>query len=278
MGLARTLEVPLGLKLEQASLRWSGWETLSNFAGSDAAPEGGYEALLAKVFKGVDVKLSTTVKSIEYANNVVTVTDTNGKTYTARSVICTIPLGVLKTLPSSTFSPALPERMQEAIKGTHVGVLEKIIMHYSEAWWPNAEKTGSYTFLPTSTKPLTENSTPREILDVSTLIVANFAGPSLPHPSPTLLTYLSETPALGLLKHDIESVSSAYHQFLVDRLGVSSNPHGTSGSRDDRLVYRSFVPRSDDYTECDLRTWGEKSDGFQRAQSASLGWQTRVRG
>ena len=226
MGLARTLEVPLGLKLEQASLRWSGWETLSNFAGSDAAPEGGYEALVAKVFNGIEVKLSTTVKTVKYTDDVVTVSDTTGKTFQAKSVICTIPLGVLKTLPPSTFSPALPERMREAIKGTHVGVLEKLIMLYSTAWWPNAGKVGSYTFLPTSTKPLTDNSTPREILYASTLIVANFAGPSLPNPSPTLLTYLSETPALGLLKHDIKSVSAAYHQFLIDRFGggASSNP------------------------------------------------------
>jgi len=46
---ARTLEVPLGLKLEKASLRWSGWESTTSFAGSDAAPDGGYEALVGKV-------------------------------------------------------------------------------------------------------------------------------------------------------------------------------------------------------------------------------------
>ncbi|KAJ0336004.1 hypothetical protein COL922a_008502 [Colletotrichum nupharicola] len=227
--LARSLEVPLGLKLEKASLKWAGWEGATAFAGSDAAPEGGYQALVTRVVedaksKGVEVKLGTKIAGVSQSESGVIVTDTNGNKFTAKTAISTIPLGVLKTLLESTFSPALPPRFQEAIKGTHVGVLEKLLLQYPSAWWPEADKAGSYTFLPTSTKPVTESSTPLEVFEASTLVTANFAAPSLPGPSPTLLTYLSETPATALLQHDPKDVAAAFHKFLISRFQPSSQP------------------------------------------------------
>ncbi|KAF6812459.1 flavin containing amine oxidoreductase [Colletotrichum sojae] len=227
--LARSLEIPLGLKLEKASLKWAGWEGTTAFAGSDAAPEGGYQALVAKVVedakaKGAEVKLSTKISAVSQTEDGVVVTDTNGNKFTAKTAVSTIPLGVLKTLPESTFSPALPPRLQEAIKGTHVGVLEKLLLQYPTAWWPEAEKAGSFTFLPTSDKPVTDSSTPLEVLEASTLVTANFASPSLPGPSPTLLTYLSETPAKALLQRDPKEVAAALHEFLVARFQPSSQP------------------------------------------------------
>ncbi|GJC81149.1 polyamine oxidase 3 [Colletotrichum liriopes] len=229
VALARSLEIPLGLKLEKASLKWAGWETTTAFAGSDAAPEGGYEALVNKVVddakaKGAEVKLSTKIAGVSQSEDVVIVTDAQGNKFTAKTAISTIPLGTLKALPESTFNPALPPRLQETIKGTHVGVLEKLLLQYPTAWWPEADKAGSYTFLPTSTKPVTETSTPAEIFEASTLVCANFASPSLPGPSPTLLTYLSETPATALLRFDPKEVAAAYHKFLVSRFKPSSQP------------------------------------------------------
>ncbi|KAF9878073.1 polyamine oxidase [Colletotrichum karsti] len=229
VALARSLEVPLGLKLEKASLKWAGWEGTTAFAGSDAAPEGGYQALVTKVIEdakteGVEVKLSTKIGGVAQTEDGVVVVDTSGNKFTAKTAISTIPLGVLKTLPESTFNPPLPARFQEAIKGTHVGVLEKLLLQYPTAWWPEAEKTGGYTFLPTSKKPVTESSTPLEVFEASTLITANFAGPSLPGASPTLLTYLSETPATVLLRHDPKEVAAAFHKFLVSRFQPSSQP------------------------------------------------------
>jgi hypothetical protein len=227
--LARTLEIPLGLKLEKASLRWAGWESTTSFGGSDAAPEGGYEALVGKVIeqaqsKGAKVELGAKVSGIDLKNDAVVVKSENGQTWSGKTAICTIPLGVLKRIPASAFSPALPTHLQEIIKGTHVGILEKLLLHYPTAWWPNAESTGSYTFLPTNTKPLTSSSTPLEILSGSTLVTANFNAPSLPGATPTLLTYLSETPATLLLNHPPPSVASAFHEFLISRFKPSTPP------------------------------------------------------
>jgi hypothetical protein len=231
---ARMLEVPLGVKLEKASLKWAGWETSTNFAGSDAAPEGGYEALVRKVLddaksNGAEVKLGSQVTKVEDRADGVSVQTSDDAAYTGRTVLSTIPLGLLKRLSTGFFSPALPPALQETIQGTHVGVLEKLLLQYPTAWWPDAETVGSYTFLPTGPTP-TENSSLKEIFDGSTLMCANFAAPSLPDPTPTLLTYLSETPATLVLKHDPKDVAQAYHQFLVSRFQPASAASSPSAS------------------------------------------------
>ncbi|WVQ94641.1 hypothetical protein IAU59_001721 [Kwoniella sp. CBS 9459] len=250
-GLARTLEVPLGLKLEKASLKWAGWETTTSFAGSDAAPEGGYQALVGKVLEssGAEIKTGAEVVSVALQQNgqsQVQVKDKGGNTWIGKTVISTIPLGVLKKLCSSSssssnstpfFSPELPPRFLEAVSGTHVGVLEKLLVTYDKAWWPNASTVGSYTFLPTTTSSssLTDSSSVEEILNASTLITANFNAPSLPGPSPTLLTYLSETPAKLLLDRPKEQVIKGFHAFLVSRFGAGAGT-GTDGSSSEATV------------------------------------------
>lgn len=190
---------------------------------------------MGKVFedakgKGAEIRTSTNVVKVQQGKEGVMITDDKGSTYTAKTAIVTIPLGVLKTLPSSTFEPALPAHFQEIIAGTHVGILEKLLLRYPSAWWPNADSIGSYTFLPTLTTSVTKNTSLKDIFESSTLITANFAGPSLPDPSPTLLTYLSETPATALLEHDPKDVARAFHEFLVSRLNPSGDVPEPSSS------------------------------------------------
>lgn len=229
--LARSLEIPLGLMLEKASLKWAGWETTTSYAGSDAAPDGGYQSLVTKVLESskAEVKLNSPIISIKETSSGVEVTTQSGETYSATSVLSTIPLGVLKTLPENFFTPALPAHLRETIAGTHVGVLEKLLVQYPTAWWPNAEKVGSYTFLPTGPEP-SASSTLEQVFEGCTLITANFAAPTLPGPTPTLLTYLSETPAKILLQHPAEKVAEAFHSFLVKRFSPASPPPAPSAS------------------------------------------------
>lgn len=103
----------------------------------------------------------------------------------------------------------------------HVGVLEKLLLRYDTAWWPNATSTGGYTFLPTGPTP-TSSSSLLDVFNGSTLITANFASGSLPGPTATLLTYLSDTPARLLLQHSAEDVAAAFHEFLQARFGVKA--------------------------------------------------------
>lgn len=228
-GFARTMEVPLGLKLENASLRWAGWEGVTSFAGSDAAPEGGYQALVARVLEdaekaGAKVKLNAKVTNVADGET-VTVTTKEG-TFSARTVISTIPLGALKVAPAGLFTPPLPQRYLDIVKGVHVGVLEKLLVRYDSAWWPNASTVGGYTFLPIGPVP-TASSSLVEVLNGSTLIVANFAAGTLPGATPTLLAYLSDTPARLLLTHSAEDVAAAFHAFLEARFAVADAPKPT---------------------------------------------------
>ncbi len=126
---ARLLHVPIGARLEQAALRWTGFER--NFAGTDAAPEGGYTAFLNKIIddvrsKGVELKTSQVVRKIKLVQDSgskaprvqITTEGLDGKgegaTFESRSVLSTIPLAVLKE-SQGIFEPALPERRKAVI-------------------------------------------------------------------------------------------------------------------------------------------------------------------
>ncbi|KAH9810390.1 hypothetical protein DFH28DRAFT_1085655 [Melampsora americana] len=58
---------------------------------------------------------------------------------TSDYAICTLPLGVLKSIlikDHSFFNPPLPVRRCEAIERIGFGLLNKVILRYERAWWP----------------------------------------------------------------------------------------------------------------------------------------------
>lgn len=224
---ARTLEVPYGIPLEDVALRWHGWS--DNFAGSDAAPKGGFEALVSLVLadaqsRSAKVSLNSLVTSVAQTEGGVSVRTADGKEFKAKTVISTIPLGVLKRTASGLFKPLLPPRRLATIERTRVGILEKLALVYPNAWWPEANTTGSYTFLPTSSSTANLTGSAEEqakrALDAHTISVASFAAPTLPNPHPTLLFYLSPGPALALADFSAEDAARGAHAFLVARFGL----------------------------------------------------------
>ncbi|XP_063391857.1 spermine oxidase-like, partial [Cydia fagiglandana] len=87
----------------------------------------------------LDIKLNKEVRVIrapQRPTERVTVECSDGSSYEADSVIVTVSLGVLKDKYSSLFSPALPEDKQTAIEKISMGVLDKIMIQFDEAWWP----------------------------------------------------------------------------------------------------------------------------------------------
>jgi hypothetical protein len=226
--LARSLEVPYGVELERVSSRWQGWA--NPFAGSDAGPEGGFQSLVQRVLDdakqhGAEVRLSAMVDHVRQVEDKVSIS-IGGDTILAWTAITTIPLGVLKLSASSLFDPPLPKRQLAAIERTHVGVLEKLALAYPSAWWPSAESCGSYTFLPRKHGKSSANSDEGAVhaaLDRCTVVVASFAAPTLPHTHPTLLFYLSPTPATALAEYSDAAVAAGAHAFLRERLQVASD-------------------------------------------------------
>jgi lysine-specific histone demethylase 1 len=162
LALAESWEGYSGAALDQISLRY--WHSEVTFRGPDATFVDGYEgiysALHADIVKSKhgDVQLGEVVEAIALSEDEETVRVTasaDGKetTYSARYVVCTLPLGVLQHSPPR-FSPPLPKRRLAATHRLGHGLLNKIIVAYPRAFWPDTEFFGllpsklSAAFLP----------------------------------------------------------------------------------------------------------------------------------
>lgn len=265
------MQVGFGVPLEKAALRWFGFEGASvcacarardrsscprpdhftsrllprcaaadNYAGTDAAPEGGYQAvtdaLRAKAeADGAVFKLGETLTAVSQSSSsapssgvTLTTTTASGasQTYAAKTSIVTLPLGVLQQLPPTFFSPALSARKQTAVAQTHVGELAKVVLTYPSAWWP--AKTGSFVVLPTAGPAGGEGATAEALLRSVPLVVASFASGALPNTHPTLLTYVASPVSALVEALPTADVAAALHAILAARVpladGLASAP------------------------------------------------------
>lgn len=99
------------------------------FEGADVILPAGYDAILAPLVKGLDIRLQTPVSQITYGDDGASV-DGNSADF----VVCTVPLGVLKA-GTITFDPALPAPIQNAIDEIGFGAVTKIAMKFDEPFW-----------------------------------------------------------------------------------------------------------------------------------------------
>lgn len=106
---------------------------------------GGYqhfaEDLLkrAKATHRVTIHFNTPIKEIHHSINdpthhSVRVVSHSGKTYIAKRLLCTVPLGVLKK-GSLTFSPTLSEKKQNALQHLEVGHFNKVVLVFEKPFW-----------------------------------------------------------------------------------------------------------------------------------------------
>lgn len=138
------------------------WDMISSklaygpFTGRDSFNTLGYDKVLEKIsanYPKDQIKLSTVVKSIEKVaagnadKTVVKVTTKAGDIFTAKYVLVTIPLGVLKLSvedPSAegaiTFQPELPKAITDNFSKTHFTTLAKVIVEFDEVFWPDNDK------------------------------------------------------------------------------------------------------------------------------------------
>lgn len=149
--LARALEIGWGIPLEEAAAHWSGWASGVAFVGSDGIVVGGYGKLAASLRSAAEetgkatFSLDTRISNIKLIDDTIECRTVDGTTFFGCTVLSTIPLGTLKTLPDDFFNPPLPARKNSAISRTSVGVLEKFGLLYDTLWWdPSA---GPFTIL-----------------------------------------------------------------------------------------------------------------------------------
>ncbi|XP_065074600.1 spermine oxidase-like [Ochlerotatus camptorhynchus] len=85
-----------------------------------------------------------TVSNINWAkvpDSPVTVRCTDGSSYDANHVIITTSVGVLKENFTTLFNPELPMIKQNAIRGIHLGTVNKIIMEFEKPFWTDKGNT-----------------------------------------------------------------------------------------------------------------------------------------
>lgn len=99
------------------------------FGGADVILKAGYDAILAPLVDGLDIRLQTPVSRVTYDDNGVSV-DGNDADF----VVCTVPLGVLKA-GAITFDPPLPDTIRNAIDGVGFGAVTKIALKFDEPFW-----------------------------------------------------------------------------------------------------------------------------------------------
>ena len=125
--LSAYFEFSIGAGISDISAA-NGFET-SSFDGADVILTEGYDSIIAPLAAGLDIRLNTSVSEIWYDDDGVEV---DGER--ADYVVCTVPLGVLKS-GKITFDPPLPRELQDAIDQIGFGSVTKIAMKFPEPFW-----------------------------------------------------------------------------------------------------------------------------------------------
>lgn len=239
--LARTLEIGMGVQLEDVSLSCFGYEDSAK--GTDAAVAGnaGYGTLIKKLADevermGGEIRLASKVENISAGNTIdapvsLDITNENGtQSDSARLVLSTIPLALLQKNRAQLFNTLSP-RKSHAIDNVHVGKLGKLVISYDKAWWPT--DIGVFTILPIESpsdqKSMNTASSGKDqlqdLLRSVPLVVSSFAIRSAPEeiqpPPPThatLLVYIPVPIVAEIEGRSATEVGQAMHDYLVSSL------------------------------------------------------------
>lgn len=112
------------------------------FGGTSVIFPRGYVGIVEGLARGLDVRLGQKVRRIDWSPDGVAVTTENGR-FDGDGAVVTLPLGVLRD-GGIQFSPDLPGVKREAIHRLRMGVLDKAVLRFSRAFWPEA---GNFAYL-----------------------------------------------------------------------------------------------------------------------------------
>lgn len=122
------------------SLRY--WDQDSGFSGKDVIIKQGYSQIINHLAAGLDIRLSTMVQEVDYGSSDVKIKTNNG-IFSAKKVIVTVPLGVLKA-GAIKFTPTLPAGYSAAISRLGMGVLNKTYLRFPYKFWDEQEQLLGY--------------------------------------------------------------------------------------------------------------------------------------
>jgi monoamine oxidase len=194
----------------------AGISSIDDFDGPDVIFPQGYDVLVRTMATDLDVKLNTWVSGINYGAEKVQIETSQGN-YEADYVIITVPLGVLKK-GAITFTPALPQDKQDAIRALDMGVLNKVYLKFDQVFWDNnvtniaqvSEQKGHWSYwinlAPTTGLPILtafnvadygteiEQFSDEEIIAKAMANLKKFYGEDIAQPSDYLITRWASDP------------------------------------------------------------------------------------
>ncbi|KAF8073249.1 PLP3B [Scenedesmus sp. PABB004] len=125
---------------ERLSLNW--FDNDREIVGRDSIAPGGYASVFAPMLAklGGAVRLNTEVRRVTTTAAGATVEALNrvtggSQSFTAKQVIVTLPLGVLKAKHQAMFSPPLARARATAIERLGMGLLNKVVLRFPTNFW-----------------------------------------------------------------------------------------------------------------------------------------------
>lgn len=143
--LSSYIEFLMGGPLERISAYY--WDEGEGFSGADVILPAGYDSVLVQLAHGLDIRLQHHVQRISHSDAGVQVETRQGQ-ISARHLICTVPLGVLKA-NSISFDPPLPRGHRQAIERIGFGSVSKLVLKFNEPFWPQETQ-----YIGVTTQPL----------------------------------------------------------------------------------------------------------------------------
>lgn len=139
------LEYGCAALLKEVSLpHWNQDDIYGGFGGAHCMIKGGYSTVIESLAKDLNIHLNHIVTDISYSTNEsgsidgdsyrVKVSTSNGNEFLGDAVLVTVPLGCLKA-ETIKFHPPLPQWKQLSIKQLGFGVLNKIVLEFTEVFW-----------------------------------------------------------------------------------------------------------------------------------------------
>ncbi|MDT0232598.1 NAD(P)/FAD-dependent oxidoreductase [Curtobacterium sp. BRB10] len=105
--------------------------------GDEVVFPGGYAQYARALAEGLDVRLSSVVRSVTQAGDSVTVGLTDGTTVVAPQVVVTVPLGVLQA-GDVVFDPPLSAPVTGALDRLGMGAYDKVFLRFPSRFWSDS--------------------------------------------------------------------------------------------------------------------------------------------
>ena len=104
------------------------------FDKPDVIITNGYDSIIKKLSKNLDIRLNNKVSEIDISNKDFVRVQSNDKELKCDSIICSVPLGILKA-KNIKFKPSLPKKYIKSIDKLGFGSVTKIAMKFNDVFW-----------------------------------------------------------------------------------------------------------------------------------------------